>query len=162
MQSRRQFLARTGAAGAAVLAPQALMSGLASAKAAPLLKSGRFAEGVASGDPGPHGDHAVDPHRGAGAQGQRAARGRARQAASGTSSRATSSARAPAKGGSVKARVTGLKAHEQYFYRFETKDGSSAGRPLPDRPAGRTPRAAHVRLLLLPGLHARLLQRARA
>ena len=89
MQSRRQFLARSGAASAAVFAPQALMSGLASAKQAPLLKSGRFAEGVASGDPGPRGDHAVDARRGARAQGQRAARGRARQELPATSWPAT-------------------------------------------------------------------------
>src|SRR5688572_3134181 len=53
MLSRRQFLTRSGAAGAAVLAPQALLPDLASARKAPLLRSGEFAEGVASGDPAP-------------------------------------------------------------------------------------------------------------
>ena len=53
MHSRRQFLTRSGAAGAVVLAPQALLPDLASARKAPLLRSGEFAEGVASGDPAP-------------------------------------------------------------------------------------------------------------
>ncbi len=125
MQSRRQFLARTGAAGAAVLAPQALMSGLASAKAAPLLKSGRFAEGVASGDPAPHAITlwtriAELEHKGS--VRLEVARDRTFRHVVARDLIGTS----PGKGGSVKARVTGLKAHEQYFYRFETKDGSSA------------------------------------
>jgi alkaline phosphatase D len=125
MQSRRQFLARTGAAGAAVLAPQALMSGLASAKTAPLLKSGRFAEGVASGDPTPHGITlwtriAELEHKGS--VRLEVARDRSFRHVIASDLVGTS----PGKGGSVKARVTGLKAHEQYFYRFETKHGSSA------------------------------------
>src|SRR5215218_7073567 len=125
MQSRRQFLARTGAAGAAVLAPQALMSGLASAKAAPLLKSGRFAEGVASGDPAPHAITLwtrVAELENKGSVRVEVARDRSFNRVVARELIGTS----PAKGGSVKARVTGLKAHEQYFYRFETKDGSSA------------------------------------
>ena len=52
MHSRRQFLARSGAAGAAILAPQALLSAFARARTRPVLPSGEFAEGVASGDPG--------------------------------------------------------------------------------------------------------------
>ena len=61
----------------------------------------------------------------------------------------------------VKARVTGLKPYEQYYYRFATKRPRCAVGPLPDRAAGGLAPAADVRLLLLPGLHARLLQRAR-
>ena len=124
MQSRRQFLARSGAAGAAVLAPQALMSGLASAKAAPLLRSGRFSEGVASGDPAPRaitlwtrlaeleekGSVRLEVAR------DREFRRLVARDRIGTS---------PAGGGSVKARVTGLAPYEQYFYRFETRDGVS-------------------------------------
>src|SRR6185436_1404576 len=53
MQSRRQFLFRAGAAGAAILAPQALrLAPAGAAKPRPVLGSGAFAEGVASGDPG--------------------------------------------------------------------------------------------------------------
>src|ERR687898_2849290 len=124
MQSRRQFLARSGAAGAAVLAPQALMSDLASAKAAPLLRSGRFSEGVASGDPAPRaitlwtrlaeleekGSFRLEVAR------DRDFRRLVARDRIGTS---------PAGGGSVKARVTGLAPYEQYFYRFETRDGVS-------------------------------------
>ena len=36
--------------------------------------------------------------------------------------------------------MTGLKPYEQYFYRFETKDGSSQVGPLPHGAAGRLPR----------------------
>ena len=126
MQSRRQFLARTGAAGAAVLAPQALLSGLASAKAAPLLKSGNFAEGIASGDPEPARDHAVDPHRGAGAQGQRAARGRARPLLP-ARHRARPRRHEPRQGRQRQGpRHRAARRYEQYFYRFETKHGPSA------------------------------------
>ncbi|HYI18841.1 MAG TPA: alkaline phosphatase D family protein [Solirubrobacteraceae bacterium] len=124
MQSRRQFLARSGAASAAVLAPQALMSGLASARQAPLLKSGRFAEGVASGDPAPRGitlwTRVAELER----------KGSVRLEVAKDKSFRKVVARdligtSPRTDGSVKARVTGLKPYEQYFYRFETKDGSS-------------------------------------
>ena len=124
MHSRRQFLARSGAASAAVLAPQALMSGLASAKQAPLLKSGRFAEGVASGDPAPRGitlwTRVAELERKGSVRLEVAKDKDFRKLVArdlvGTS---------PKTGGSVKARVTGLKPYEQYFYRFETKDGAS-------------------------------------
>jgi phosphodiesterase/alkaline phosphatase D-like protein len=53
MQSRRQFLARAGGAGAiAVFAPQTLADALAAPR---LLRGGRFASGVASGDPSARG-----------------------------------------------------------------------------------------------------------
>ena len=125
MQSRRQFLARSGAASAAVFAPQALMSGLASAKQAPLLKSGRFAEGVASGDPGARAaitlwTRVAELER-KGSVRLEVARDKSFRHVVARDLVGTS----PGKGGSVKARVTGLKPYEQYFYRFETKDGSS-------------------------------------
>jgi alkaline phosphatase D len=124
MQSRRQFLARSGAASAAVFAPQALLSGLASAKQAPLLKSGRFAEGVASGDPGPRAitlwTRVAELER-KGSVRLEVARDKSFRRVVARDLVGTS----PGKGGSVKARVTGLEPYEQYFYRFETKDGSS-------------------------------------
>ncbi|MET0768908.1 MAG: alkaline phosphatase D family protein [Solirubrobacteraceae bacterium] len=124
MHSRRQFLARSGAASAAVFAPQALMSGLASAKQAPLLKSGKFAEGVASGDPGPKAitlwTRVAELER-KGSVRLEVARDKGFRHVVARDRIGTS----PGKGGSVKARVTGLKPYEQYFYRFETKDGSS-------------------------------------
>src|ERR671915_586591 len=56
MLSRRQFITRSGAAGAAVvLAPQAALEAAANGKAKPLLRGGRFAQGVLSGDPTPRG-----------------------------------------------------------------------------------------------------------
>jgi len=125
MHSRRQFLARSGAAGAAILAPQALLPELASARKAPLLKSGRFAEGVASGDPGPRAitlwTRIADLER----------NGRVRLEVSRDRSFRRVVARetvgtGPGSGGSVKARVTGLKPYEQYYYRFETKTSHSA------------------------------------
>ena len=62
---------------------------------------------------------------------------------------------------SVKARVTGLKAYEQYYYRFATTLRGLRGRALPHRAAGGLAPDAALRVLLVPGLHARLLQRAR-
>ena len=124
MQSRRQFLARSGAAGAAVLAPQALMSGLASAKAAPLLRSGRFSEGVASGDPAPRAITLwtrLAELEEKGSVRLEVARDRDFRRVVARDRIGTS----PAGGGSVKARVTGLAPYEQYFYRFETRDGVS-------------------------------------
>jgi phosphodiesterase/alkaline phosphatase D-like protein len=54
MQTRRQFVtASSSAAAAAVFAPQALAAGLTSAVRAPLLRGGKFADGVMSGDPTP-------------------------------------------------------------------------------------------------------------
>src|SRR5829696_4259741 len=125
MHSRRQFLARSGAAGAAVLAPQALISGLAGAKAAPLLKSGKFSEGVASGDPGPRAitlwTRIAELER-KGAVRLEVARDRGFRRVVARDTVTTS----PRSGGSVKARVTGLKPYEQYFYRFETRSSQSA------------------------------------
>ena len=124
MLSRRQFLARSGAAGAVVLAPQALLPDLASARKAPLLGSGKFAEGIASGDPAPHGvtlwTRIADLER-KGAVRLEVARdkGFRRVIAS------TRIGTGPDQGGSVKARVTGLRPYEQYYYRFETKTSHS-------------------------------------
>ncbi len=124
MLSRRQFLARSGAAGAVVLAPQALLPDLASARKAPLLGSGKFAEGIASGDPAPHGvtlwTRIADLER-KGAVRLEVARdkGFRRVIAS------TRIGTGPNRGGSVKARITGLRPYEQYFYRFETKTSQS-------------------------------------
>ena len=163
MQSRRQFLARAGAAGAAVLAPQALLLvRRARAKPAPLLGPAKFAEGVASGDPGAARDHAVDPRRGAGAA--RAASGSRSRATrpSGTSWRATSIGTRPGAGRQrqgARDRAQALRAvllplRDQA--RLERAVGRFRTAPPPD---SRQPLT--FALLLLPGLHARLLQRPR-
>jgi len=125
MQTRRQFLSSAGSAAAAsVLVPSSLIAGLASVRTAPLARGGRFAEGVMSGEPTPgaitlwtrlaevSGNVSVDLE----VAGDRDFRKVVARRRIGTSA---------ARGHSVKARVSGLKAHEQYFYRFATatKDG---------------------------------------
>ena len=125
MHSRRQFLARSGAAGAAILAPQALLSASAGARARPVLPSGRFAEGVASGDPGPRAmtlwTRVAELERRGGVRLEVARDKGFRNVVA----RETVST-GPDLGGSVKARVTGLQPYEQYYYRFETKSSESA------------------------------------
>jgi alkaline phosphatase D len=124
MHSRRQFLARSGAAGAAILAPQALLSASARAQSRPVLPSGKFAEGVASGDPGPRAmtlwTRVAELERKGGVR-LEVARDKGFRHVVARKTIATS----PNLGGSVKARVTGLKPHEQYYYRFETKGSES-------------------------------------
>ena len=120
MLSRRQFLTRSGAAGAAVLAPQALLPDLASARKAPLLRSGRFAEGVASGDPAPRAitlwTRVAELER-RGSVRLEVARDKGFRRVVAREQIGTNADR----GGSVKARVTGLDPYEQYYYRFETR-----------------------------------------
>jgi alkaline phosphatase D len=124
MHSRRQFLARSGAATAAILAPQALLSGSAPAQGRRLLQSGRFAEGVASGDPAPRAitlwTRVADLDQ-RGAVRLEVARDRGFRRVVARERIATG----PSSGGSVKARVTGLKPYEQYYYRFETRTSES-------------------------------------
>jgi alkaline phosphatase D len=114
----RRALLRNSAAGAAVLLlPQA------TARAA-ALRGGKFRQGVLSGDPTPDGITLLtllDDAEG---------RGRVRlEVATDAGFRkvvATKSITTSASAGySVKARVTGLKAHERYYYRFETSDSHS-------------------------------------
>jgi alkaline phosphatase D len=126
MPTRRQFLARSGAAAAAVvLAPQeALAIKRRKRKPANMLRGGRFRQGVLSGDPSPHAITLltlVDDVGGAGRVRLEVARDSdfrhvvARQDILTTE----------AIGHSVKARVTGLKPHRRYWYRFETRDRHS-------------------------------------
>src|ERR687896_21270 len=125
MLSRRQFITRSGAAGAAVvLAPQAALEAAANGKAKPLLRGGRFRQGVLSGDPTPRGITlltVVDDVRGAGAVRVEVARDRDFRRVLARTKIATSGAR----GHSVKVRVGGLEPDERYFYRFETRDRES-------------------------------------
>lgn len=117
MQTRRQFVAAAGtAAAAAILAPEAL----GRASATPLARGGRFSEGVMSGEPTPSaitlwsrlhdvaGSVSVDLEVARDREFRRVV-ARKRVATSGS------------KGHALKARVTGLKAHEQYYYRFSTR-----------------------------------------
>ena len=119
--SRRGFLAGAGTAAATVaLAPEAF-----AAARRPTLRGGRFAEGVMSGDPSPNAvtlwTRLADAE-GRGTVELEVARDRgfrqvvARELVS-TSGRTAHS---------VKARVGGLRPHEEYWYRFATR-GSESG-----------------------------------
>ncbi|MEA2380567.1 MAG: alkaline phosphatase [Solirubrobacteraceae bacterium] len=117
MQTRRQFVAAAGtAAAAAVLAPEALGRG----RAAPLARGGRFAEGVMSGEPTPRG---ITLWTRLGDVGGRVsadleiARDRDFRRVVARRRVTTSGDRAH----NLKARVTGLSPHEQYYYRFSTR-----------------------------------------
>jgi len=115
MLSRRQFLTRGGAAGAAVV-----LTPFGDAFAAPrLLRGGRFASGVMSGDPTPRGitlwTH-VDEVDGRG--GVRLEVARDRDFRNVVTSKVIQTR--DSIGHTVKARVGGLRAHERYYYRFET------------------------------------------
>jgi alkaline phosphatase D len=117
VQTRRQFVAAAGtAAAAAILAPEALGQG----RAAPLARGGRFSEGVMSGEPTPRGItlwsrlHEVDGSVSANLE---VARDREFRRVVATKRIATSAAR----GHALKARISGLRPHEQYYYRFSTR-----------------------------------------
>src|SRR3954462_11608924 len=124
MLSRREFLIRGGSAGAAlVVAPQTAVEAAAAPRAR-LLRGGRFSQGVLSGDPTPHGITLLtllDDVSGAGRVRLEVARDRDFRHVVASKTIATSGDR----NHSVKARVGHLKAHEQYFYRFETRDQQS-------------------------------------
>ena len=120
--SRRGFLAGAGAlAATAVAAPEAA---LAARPRRPTLRGGRFAEGVMSGDPAPNAitlwTRLADVE-GRGTVELEVARDRgfrrvvARELI-GSSGRSAHS---------VKARIGGLEAHEEYWYRFATRGADS-------------------------------------
>ena len=122
IQSRRQFLRRAGGASAvAVFAPQALAEAIAAPR---LLHGGRFTSGIASGDPSARGitlwTH-VDEVSGRGGVRLEVARDRDFR---NVVMRKVIATRA-AIDHTVKARLTGLKPHERYYYRFETSNRES-------------------------------------
>jgi alkaline phosphatase D len=123
MQSRRQFLTRAGGAGAVVLlAPQAAVGRPAQSRG--LLRGGRFSQGVLSGDPTPNGitlATVLDDVDGSGGVRLEVARDKGFHRVVTEKVIATNASR----GHSVKARVSGLKAGEDYFYRFETRNRQS-------------------------------------
>jgi alkaline phosphatase D len=124
VQTRRQFVRAGAAAATAILTPSAMAAGLGSARKVSLARGGRFSEGVMSGEPTPsaitlwtrladvEGKVAVDL-----------------EVATDKSFRHVVAHKRLTTSGAVnhnvKSRVTGLKAHEQYYYRFAsaTKDG---------------------------------------
>jgi len=125
MDTRRQFLARSGAAAVAVLAPQdALAAPRRDRRAENMLRGGRFAQGVLSGDPAPDAITLLTVVDDAGGS------GRVRlEVARDPDFRRVVARRdiltTPAAGHSVKARVTGLRPNRRYWYRFETRDRTS-------------------------------------
>lgn len=123
MLSRRQFLTRSGAAGAAlVIAPPTALEALANGSR--VFRGGRFRQGVLSGEPTPRGITlltVLDDVRGAGSVRLEVARDSDFRRVVARRTIATSGA----SGHSVKARLEGLRAHERYWYRFETCDEQS-------------------------------------
>src|SRR3954463_871260 len=124
MLTRRQLI-RSGAA-VAVLAPQTQLTAFAAprGRAAKLLRGGTFPQGVLSGDPTPNGITLLtllDGVGGAGSGKLEVAPDAAFRKVVASKSIATSGAR----NHSVKARLKGLKPHERYYYRFETRDKHS-------------------------------------
>jgi alkaline phosphatase D len=125
VQTRRQFVVRAGtAAAAAILSPNALAAGLGSARPAALARGGRFSEGVMSGEPGTKAitlwTRVADLQGKVGVDLEVATDHGFRHVVA--HKRLSTS---EAVNHNVKTRVTGLKAHEQYYYRFATatKDG---------------------------------------
>jgi alkaline phosphatase D len=125
VQTRRQFVVRTGtAAAAAILSPNALAAGLGSARPAALARGGRFSEGVMSGEPTTKAitlwTRVADLEGKVGVELEVATDRGFRHVVA--HKRLSTSA---AVNHNVKTRITGLKAHEQYYYRFATatKDG---------------------------------------
>ena len=125
MLSRRQFLGSAGSAAAAtVLAPQALAQGLTSARKAPLLRSGKFSDGLISGDPTPNGITLwtrVADIEGPGRVQLEVARDRSFRHVVARQQIGTNKAL----NHSVKARLEHLRPHEEYWYRFSTKGSHS-------------------------------------
>jgi alkaline phosphatase D len=124
--TRRQLIARAGGAAATVLVPTSLATPLASAKTQPF-KGGHFPDGVVSGDPTPKGISLwtrFDPSGGGGT-------GTIELEVATDKSFRHVVARKNVKTGAasnhaVKARVAGLKTHEEYYYRFSSKSADSA------------------------------------
>jgi alkaline phosphatase D len=124
MQTRRQFVVRGGGMAASVLVPAAIATPLARARP---YKGGHFPDGVVSGDPTPRGVSLwtrFDPSGGpsSGSVQLEVATDKAFRKVVAHKSVSTSAATNHA----VKARVTGLKPHEQYYYRFASKGTDSA------------------------------------
>lgn len=126
MQTRRQLIARAGGAAATVLVPTSLATPLALAKTKPF-GGGRFPDGVVSGDPTPKGISLwtrFDPS-GGGGTGTIELEVATDKAFKHVVARKNVTTGA-ASNHTVKARVSGLKAHAEYYYRFASKSADSA------------------------------------
>jgi alkaline phosphatase D len=126
MQSRRQFVTKAAATGAAATISPMLLSQLASAtgvKAAGVATG--FTDGVASGEPTPNSIVLWTRLAGAGATNSVQLIVSTDPGFSKTVAQSTIKTSSLV-GGSVKAQVKGLKAHTQYYYKFTTA-GSISG-----------------------------------
>jgi len=124
--TRRRFLSSAGSAAAAsVLIPDVVGGEIAqAAKRAGRFRSGRFPGGVLSGDPEPTAITLltrIDDAQGAGTVGLEVATDSGFRKVVARREIPTSGLR----GHSAKARVTGLKPYEDYYYRFSTRTSSS-------------------------------------
>lgn len=124
MQTRRQFVARAGGVAATVLVPTSLAAPFASARP---FKGGRFPDGVISGDPTPKGislwtrfDPSGGPSTGSVTLEVATDKGFRKVVAR------KSIPTGATKNHAVKARVSGLKPYEEYYYRFASKGTDSA------------------------------------
>lgn len=120
--SRRSFLSSAGTAAAAtILIPDVVAGEVAlAAKKAGRYRDGRFPGGVLSGDPEPHAVTlltTIDDVSGAGTVRLEVATDKGFRKVVAHREIPTS----PLKGFSVKARVSGLKPYEDYYYRFSTR-----------------------------------------
>ena len=139
MLNRRAFVRRSAAGAAVLLLPAGHRARRRAAR------RDASARACCPATRRPDGDHAAHASSTTSRAGQRPARGRdRRRVPQGRRARARSPP-APRKGHSVKARIKGLKAHERYYYRFETKTLALADRPLPDRAARRLQRDRALR-----------------
>ncbi|HEY5143834.1 MAG TPA: alkaline phosphatase D family protein [Solirubrobacteraceae bacterium] len=138
MQTRRQFVSKAAAVGAATIVAPEVLAQLAWAKGAgrPLRSAGSFADGLASGDPTPNSIvlwSRLDGVKSAGtAQLEVALDKGFRKVVT-----RTNVPTGPDVNGSLKAQVSKLKPYEEYFYRFSTKTKDSpVGRFRTALPAG--------------------------
>ena len=150
---------RSGAAGAAVVfSPQSMPDALGAPR---LLRGGRFSSGVMSGDPTPRGITLWTRVAEVGGRG-----GVRLEVARDKDFRNVVARRTITTRGSldhtVKARVGRAAPARALLLPLRDGDAREPRRALPDRAAGGLQRAGAAGLLLLPGLPARLLQRARA
>jgi alkaline phosphatase D len=125
MQTRRQFVTAAGAwTGAAVFAPQTLAQGLTSVRRAPRANGGKFTDGIMSGDVTPNEVTLWSRLDGI----ESAAHAELEIATDSTFRHVVARkniATNDALNHALKARVTKLKPHEQYFYRFSTASTES-------------------------------------
>lgn len=125
-QTRRQFIGRASGAAVTIIVPPALTAAAASGAVRPF-SGGKFPDGVVSGDPTTTGINLwtrLDP-AGSGGTGSVQLEVATDKAFRKVVARQQIATRASTNH-TVKAQLKGLKAHEEYFYRFSTRSSSSS------------------------------------